>query len=170
LNSASQAASLLNGELTERVAQRLLAGPQAKSILRQDVLSRGMRDLQLGGNETILYADLVVETARQVKVTHLQQQNLYGITCDSWSAEFAATFCNELTASLDDQSPRAISPQAGGEPAHAIDAALQPGIQIYPHWYLQGSVGLAVGCLAGFLVGFVKRPTKPVQENEVAAE
>jgi capsular polysaccharide biosynthesis protein len=121
-----------------------------------------MRDLHLGGNETILYADLVSETARKIKVARLQPQNLYAITCDSWSAQFAATFCNALTTTLDDQSPGAISSPENPEPARTVDAALQPGVQVYPRWYLQGSVGLAVGCLVGFLCGFFKRlPSKP---------
>lgn len=156
--SGSREASLLNGELAEKVAEGLLARPHTDPILRQDVLSKGLRDLHLGGSEPILYADLVAETVRQVKVTHLQPQNLYEVTCDSWDAQFAATFCNELTDSLNDQPSIAISSQDGAEPARTIDAALRPGIMVYPHWYLQGSVGLGVGCLVGFLVGFVKRP------------
>jgi hypothetical protein len=149
------------------VAERLLAQPH-KPILRQDVLSRGLRALHLGGNETILYANLVAETARQVKVTHLQPQNLYAITCDSWSAQFAATFCNELTDSLNDQpSGGAIST---AEPARTIDAALGPGKQIYPRWYLIGSLGLAIGCLVGVLLGFVQRPLpQSIQETDLVA-
>jgi capsular polysaccharide biosynthesis protein len=123
-----------------------------------------MRDLHLGGNEIILYADLVSETARQTKVTHLQPQNLYAITCDSWNAQFAATFCNELTASLNDQPPGATSSQ---EPARTIDAALQPGTQVYPRWYLQGSIGLAVGCLIGLLWAVLRRPSKSIEEKDV---
>jgi hypothetical protein len=162
--------SLLNGELTEKVAERLLAWPEAKPILRQDVVSRGMRDLHLGGNETILYADLVSETARQIKVMPLQEQNLYAITCDSWSAEFAATFCNELTASLDDSSSGAISSQENPGPARVIDAALQPGIQVYPRWYLQGTVGLSVGLLVGLLASFFGRPTSnPTHDDDIVA-
>jgi hypothetical protein len=167
LHSGSRGESLLNGGLTEKVAQRLLAQPHTEPILRQDVLSRGMRDLRLGGNETILYADLVAETARQVKVTHLQPQNLYAVTCDSWSAQFAATFCNKLTDSLVDQSPAAIPTQEGAEPARIVDAASQAGSLIYPHWYIQGSAGLAGGCLVGVLLGFVKRSgSKPVENND----
>jgi hypothetical protein len=164
--SGSQDQSLLNGELKEKVADRLLAWPHPKPILRQDVLSRGMRDLHLGGSEPILYADLVAETARQVKVTHLEPRKLYELTCDSWDAQFAAAFCNEMTNSLDDQAAGAISSREGAGPARTIDAALRPGSQVYPHWYLQGSAGLAVGCLLGALTGFVKRPvSKPVQQN-----
>jgi hypothetical protein len=171
LHSGSRGESLLKGELTEKVAQRLLAQPHTEPILRQDALSRGMRDLKMGGNETILYADLVAETVRQVKVTHLQPQNLYEVTCDSWSAQFAATFCNELTGSLVDQPSAATSSQQGVEPARIVDAASQAGNLIYPHWYLQGSAGLAGGCLVGVLLGFVKRSgSKPVEGNNLPTQ
>ncbi len=126
---------------------------------------RGMRVLHLGGNETILYADLVAQTARRVKVKHLQPQNLYAITCDSWSAQFAATFCNELTDALNDQPSGAIS-----EPARTIDAALRPGKEVYPRWYLLGFTGLTDGCLAGVLLAFIRRPeSKPVEGYDLGA-
>ena len=157
LHSGSRGESLVNDGLTEKVAQRLLAWPHTEPILRQDVLSRGMRDLHLGGTESILYADLVAETARRVKVAHLPPQNLYEVTCDSWSAQFAAIFCNQLTGSLVEQASAAIPPPESTEPARIVDAASQAGSMVYPHWYLQGFAGLAGGCLIGILVGFVKR-------------
>jgi hypothetical protein len=158
----SQDAALMSGELTKQVAERMLERPHAKPILRQDMISRGMRLLHLGGNETILYADLVAQTAHRVKVTHLQPQNLYAITCDSWSAQFAATFCNELTDLLNDQVG------GGAERARTIDAALRPGREVYPHWYLLGSAGLADGCLVGVLLGFRRRPMlKPIAEDDL---
>jgi hypothetical protein len=171
LNPGSQDSSPLKEELKEKVADRLLAWPHPKPILRQDVLSRGMRDLHLGETEPILYADLVAETARQVRVTHLEPQNLYAITCDSWDARFAAIFCNELTNSLDaDQPSGATSSPESAAPGRTIDAAVRPGNQVYPHWYLQGSAGLAIGCLLGVLVGFIKRPSKPAPEDDPHTE
>jgi hypothetical protein len=168
LYSGSRGESLLNGGLTEKVAQRLLAQPHSDAVVRQDVLSRGMRELHLGGNETILYADLVAETAAQVKVTHLPPQDLYAVTCDSWSAQFAAIFCNQLTGSLIDQPSAAIPSPEGTEHARIVDAASQPGSPVYPRWYLQGFVGLASGCLIGVLLGFVKRPElRPVKGNDL---
>ncbi len=162
-----QESAFRNGELTEKVAERLLALPHQNTILRQDALSRGMRDLHLGGSETILYADLVAETARQVNIRQLQPASLYEITCDSWNSRFAATFCNEFINVLDEQPAGATSTQPGIQAARAVDAALGPGIQIYPHWYLSGLAGLVSGCLVGLLVGLVKRPTvKAVPENE----
>jgi hypothetical protein len=153
--------------LAERVAERLLPMPHQNPILRQDTVSRGMRDLHLGGSEPILYADLVAETAHQVTVRQLPSNNLYEITCDSWSPRFATTFCNELVEELDEQLGDALSSPRGVESGHIVDSAIDPGIQIYPHWYLQSLAGLAIGCLVGVSVGFVKRsPTQAVPEEE----
>jgi hypothetical protein len=126
-----------------------------------------MRDLRLGGRESILYAELVAETAQQVKVRQLQPTNFYEITCDSWSSQFAATFCNELTSVLEEQPGGAISSQPGIQPARPVDAALGPGIRIYPHWSLSGLAGVVCGSLVGVIVGFVRRPTgKDIPEKE----
>ena len=150
--------ALRSGEVTQRVAEHLLAGSHPNPILRQDALSRGMRDLELGGRETILYADLVAETAQLVKVRHLQSQNLYEVTCDSWSSQFAATFCNEFIDVLNEEPSDAVFSQPATEPVRSVDTAIGPGVQVYPHWYRQGVLGLAVGTLVGILLGFVKRP------------
>lgn len=164
--SSSEGSPLRNGELTERTAERLLALPHPNPIFKQDALSRGMRDLHLGGNETILYADLVADTAHQVRVRQLPSPNLYEISCDSWSARFATTFCNELMDVLDEQLGGALSSQQGIEPGAIVDKAVGPGIQIYPRWYLVGLAGLAVGCLAGIAVGFVKRPIPDANQEQ----
>lgn len=157
-------ASLRDGRLTEQVAQRLLVRPLGSAILRQDAISRGLRDLHLGGAETILYANLVAATAHQVTVKRIEPQNLYEITCDSWSPQFAATFCNELISVLEEHPS-----QPGADAVRAVDAATGPGIQVYPQWNLQGAAGLAVGTLVGVLLGFVKRPSpKAIAEDENA--
>ena len=162
-----QHASLLSGELTEEVAELLLVLPNQKPILRQDALSRGMRVLHLGGSEPILYAELVAETAHRVKIRRLPSSNLYDITCESWSARFAMTFCNELIEVLDERFGNAQSSPRGFESADIVDSAIDPEIQVYPRWYLQGFTGLTVGCLVGISVGFVKRsPTQAAREGE----
>jgi hypothetical protein len=149
--------SLRSGKLTQQAAQRLLLLPHPAPMLRQDALSRGMRDLGLGGNETILYAGLVSETAQQVKVHPLPTPSLYEITCDSWSSQFAATFCNQLVDTVEQQASDPSGIQPGGGSAHKVDADAGPGIQIYPHWYLQGIGGFACGCFLGALFGLFKR-------------
>jgi hypothetical protein len=170
LRSGPQDASSLSRELIEKVAVRLLALPQQNTLLRQDALSRGMRDLHLGGSEPLLYADLVVQTAFRVKVRQLPSTNIYEITCDSWSPRFATTFCNELIDVLDQQLGGALSSRRGIGSARIVDSAIDPGIQVYPRWYLQGFTGLLAGCLVGVSVGFVKRnPEQGVQEMQDSA-
>lgn len=166
IDAGSPAYAVVSGELPGQVSELLLERPHPNPILRQDVLSRGMRELHLGGNQTILYADLVAETARQVKVRRLISPHVYEITCESWSAQLATTFCNELLGMLDRQ-PQSQSPSSRGTGlAHTIDEAVGPGVQVYPHWYWQSLAGLVIGCLAAVLLGFLKRAEPEPDSHE----
>ncbi len=155
--SASIPAALRSGAFSRRVADQLLAEPNPVRLLKQDALSRAMRDLHLGGNEPILYADLVSDTARRVKITPVAAQDVYEITCESWSAQFAATFCNQVLDLLHREPVNGISAQASAASIQTIDAAVAPGVQISPHWFLQSVLGFACGCVAGVLLWFMKR-------------
>lgn len=157
---------LISGDLTTQVSKYLLDRPHPSPLLKQDALSRGMRDLKMGGNETILYADLVVDTAHRVHVRRLEASDVYEVTCDSWNAQFATTFCNQLLSTLFNPSQNPGSSARPPSTPHPIDAAVGPGVQIYPHWYLQGVAGLVLGFLAGFVLGFVKRAESPDAETE----
>jgi hypothetical protein len=152
--SGSEEEMLRDGTLTQRVGQRLLLQPHSNPILRQDALSRALRDLDIGGRETILYASLVADTEHEVKIRSLQTPGVFEITCDSWSSQFAATFCNALVDTIDQQT--------GETSARKIDAAVSPGLQIYPRWSLQSILGLACGCILGALYGLIRyaRPAK----------
>jgi hypothetical protein len=161
--SSSEEELLRSGKLTEQVTKRFLLQAYPNPMFRQDVLSRGLRDLHIGGRDTILYATLVVETARRVKVRQLQTQGLYEITCDSWSSQFAAAFCNELGKVMDQQLLELPGSQLRANPTHKSDTAVGPGIQILPHWYLGGAIGFAGGCLIAALLGLVKpRRSAPI--------
>ena len=167
LRPSSIEGSLRDGELIGDVAQRLLLQPHTNPILREDALSRGMRDIHLGGMDPILYADLVGETSHSVNVRRLDSQNLYEITCDSWSPQFASTFCNALITALQEQPSGPTESSAETQSARAVDEATGPGLQIYPHWYLISAAGLAIGCLVGILLGFVQRSKpEPTEETE----
>ena len=157
---------LTSGDLTTQVSKYFLDRPHPSPLLKQDALSRGMRDLKMGGTETILYADLVVDTAHRVHVRRLEASDVYEVTCDSWNAQFATTFCNQLLSALFNPAQNTGSSARTPSTPHPIDAAVGPGVQIYPHWYLQGLAGLVVGCLAGFALGFVKRAESPAAETE----
>jgi hypothetical protein len=153
----SQLATLRNGTLAGEVAKRLLLRSHGRPILRQDAVSRGLRDLHLGGTEPILYADLVAETAEHVKVRRVETQNVYEISCDSWSPQMATTFCNELTAVLEGPSTSTLGTQPADVLVHTVDAATGAGTQIYPRWFFVGFVGLMAGILVGSLVGLIKQ-------------
>ena len=149
-------------QLTDVVAERLLALPHPDPILKQDAISRGMRDFHLGQSEPILFADLVDETAHNVKIRPLQSNNLYEITCDSWSAQFAATFCQALTDALDEQ---ALSGELPATFLRTVDAVIGPGVQIYPQWYLLGGIGLTIGCLGGLWLAFSRPKSRDASEE-----
>ena len=166
IDAGSPAYAVVSGELPGQVSELLLGRPHPNPLLKQDVLSRGMRELHLGGNQTILYADLVAETARQVKVRRLISPHVYEITCESWSAQLATTFCNELLGVLG-QQPQSQSPSSRGTAlARTIDEAVGPGVQVYPHWYWQSFAGLVIGCLAAVLLGFLKRAEPEADSHE----
>ncbi len=139
--ATSDDAPLKLDQLTNVVVARMLAEPYSGPILRQDVLSRARRDLHLGDSDPIPYANLVAETAGNIKTRQLSLRNLHEITCESWSAQFATAFCTAMVEALQEQ----IAAESSLPPASSVDAA----VQVYPHWYLQGLLGLTVGCLAG---------------------
>lgn len=147
---------LHSGKLTQQVEEHFLLRTHANPIFRQDVLSRGMRALHLGGDETILYATLVSETGRQVNVRELEPKGLYEITCDSWNSQFAIIFCNELGDEIGRQLSGQQDTNHAGIFVPKVEAATGPGVQIFPHWYLLAIIGFGGGCLAGALLGFAQ--------------
>jgi|GEM_PF-6893579 len=146
---------LRSGKLTEAVAEHLLFQTRGNAMFREDALSRGMRDLGIGGREKILYATLVADTAQHVRVHKLPTEGLYEITCDSWSAQLAVAFCSDLQNAADVRKYR--DPQQGAGSA----------IQILPHWYLIGALGFLSGCLLAMLLGLVGPRRASVASDEV---
>ena len=88
---------LQSDSLLDRVKENLTARPHPDFIVRNDLLSRIQRVLHLGGNQRVPYEDLLNETAAGVKIKPMGITQLVEITCDSWDAQFAASFCNTLT-------------------------------------------------------------------------
>ena len=88
---------LESDSLLDRVKIRLTAQAHPDYILRDDLLSRLQRALHLGGTKRIAYAALLDETAEGVKIKPMGITQLVEVTCDSWDAKFAASFCNTLT-------------------------------------------------------------------------
>jgi succinoglycan biosynthesis transport protein ExoP len=87
---------LQSDTLLERVVDKLMAAPHPKTVEQDDLISTLQRSLHLSHSQPLLYEDLVDFTAKSVKIKPLGVTRLVEITCDSWSAPFAATFCNNM--------------------------------------------------------------------------
>ena len=83
--------------LLDRTVDHLKAGPHPAALDRQDLVSKLKRSFRLSHGQDLAYDDLVDDTAKRVKVKPLGITRLVEVTCDSWDARFAATFCNTLT-------------------------------------------------------------------------
>ena len=83
--------------LLDRTVDRLKAEPHPSALDRQDLVSKFKRSFHLSHGQDLSYDDLVEDTAKRVKVKPLGITRLVEVTCDSWDAHFAATFCNTLT-------------------------------------------------------------------------
>lgn len=93
----TQVKLLESDSLQDRVQAKLASEQHPEYVLRNDLLSRMERKLHLGGKAEISYDALVAETAASVKVKPMGITQLVEVTCDSWNADFAASYCNTLT-------------------------------------------------------------------------
>ena len=83
--------------LLDRTVAHLKAEPHPAALDRQDLVSQLKRSFHLSHGQDLAYNDLVDDTAMRIKVKPLGITRLVEVTCDSWDARFAATFCNTLT-------------------------------------------------------------------------
>ncbi len=83
--------------LLDRTVDHLKAAPHPAALDRQDLVSQLKRTFHLSHGQDLAYNDLVDDTAKRVKVKPLGITRLVEVTCDSWDAQFAASFCNTLT-------------------------------------------------------------------------
>ena len=92
----------------ERVAQ----GEHPAFLQRNDLLSQMQRGLHLGRPEPIPFGVALEEAAKNVKVKPLGVTRLVEITCESWSPELAARFCNEMETTFQDNDMETRSSEA----------------------------------------------------------
>jgi succinoglycan biosynthesis transport protein ExoP len=111
-NIQTQIKLLQSDTLLGRTVSRLEAQSHPAFIERDDLLSRLRRTLHLPRSEPLSYLDLISATAKSVKVKPLGLTRLVEITCDSWNAEFAAKFCNTLTAEYKEEDLETRSNEA----------------------------------------------------------
>ncbi len=73
------------------------------SLEREDLVSAVKRSLHLPGDKPVPGQALLAYTAKRVTVKPVGLTRLVEVTCDSWSAAFAAGFCNSLTREFANQ-------------------------------------------------------------------
>ncbi len=92
--------------------QRIRETEHPAFVERGDLLSRLERTLHLGNAAPIPYDVALADAARNVKVKPLGVTRLVEITCDAWSPELAARFCNELSTTYQENDLSARSSEA----------------------------------------------------------
>ena len=102
-NLQTQIKLLQSDTLLDAVKDRLLAEPHPESIPKNDLVSRIARALHMGGGETLAYETLVEDTAQRLKVKPLGLTRLVEVTCVAYDPKFAATFCNAITRTFEEQ-------------------------------------------------------------------
>ena len=94
---------LLQSEsLLERTVKHVELDPHPKYIEQMDLASRLERTLHLVRSKQISYQDLVDDAAEHVTVKPIGVTRLVEITCDSWNADFSASFCNKLVQQFEE--------------------------------------------------------------------
>ena len=111
-NLQTQIRLLQSDTLIQQVIDHLLAEPHPAVVPKSDLLSQTLRSIHLGGRETIPYTLLVNDTAQRVKVKPLGLTRLVEITCDSWDASFAASFCNTLSSTFEQEDLKSRAAEA----------------------------------------------------------
>ncbi len=111
-NLQTQIRLLQSDTLMEATVNKILAEPHPDAIEREDLLSRLERMAHLGAPAPIPYEFALRDTAGQVKVKPLGLTRLVEITCDGWSAELTARFCNNLSTTFQEQDLQTRSAEA----------------------------------------------------------
>ncbi len=111
-NLQTQIKLLESDTATEATVARIRGMEHPAFVERNDLLSQLQRTLHLGHPEPIPYDEAVADAAQNVRVKPLGVTRLVEITCDAWSPELAARFCNQLEATFQENDLQARSAEA----------------------------------------------------------
>ena len=101
-NLQTQIKLLQSETLITQASERLLTQPHPQSIPEEDLRSRMLRAVHIGGRQTLPYALLVADAATRVKVKPMGLTRLVEITCESYDPNFSAKFCSMLTRTFEE--------------------------------------------------------------------
>ena len=111
-NLQTQIKLLESDTLRSSTVARLTREAHPEFLERGDLLSRLRRALHLGQAEAIPYSVALDDAAKAYKIKPLGLTHLVEVTCDAWSPEMAARFCNELVATYEESDQQARSSEA----------------------------------------------------------
>ncbi|HEX4166825.1 MAG TPA: polysaccharide biosynthesis tyrosine autokinase [Bryobacteraceae bacterium] len=94
---------LQSDTLRERTVNAIARDGAVSAQQREDLFSSLRRSLHLPGDTPVTKQELLGFTAKHLLVKPVGLTRLVEVTCDSWSANFAAEFCNRLTAEFANQ-------------------------------------------------------------------
>ena len=111
-NLQTQIKLLQSDSLMQATVAHIMADPHPAFVEKKDLLSRILRATHLDKSEPLSYAGMVSDASLRVKVKPIGMTRLVEITCDSWSPELSAKFCNTLTTTFQDQDLQTRSSEA----------------------------------------------------------
>ncbi len=94
---------LQSDTLRERTVEAIKRAGTAAALEPEDLISNLKRTLHLPGGKPVSQSAILDFTAKKVAVKPVGLTRLVEVTCDSWSARFAAEFCNSLTREFANQ-------------------------------------------------------------------
>lgn len=111
-NLQTQIKLLQSDTLLRDTVARMRGEPHPAFLQRNDLLSVLQRTLHVGRTEPIPYEKALEDTSQRLKVKPLGVTRLVEITCDAWSPELAARFCNDLASTFQDNDLQTRSAEA----------------------------------------------------------
>lgn len=111
-NLQTQIKLLQSDTLIQETIDRMLALPHPALLPRDDLFSDLLRKLRMGNVAPIPYKTALENTAKRLKVKPLGLTRLVEITCDSWSPQLSAEFCNNLITTYQEQDLQVRSQEA----------------------------------------------------------
>ena len=112
INLQTQIRLLQSDTLLGMTIDRMMALPHPVSLEREDLISQVRRKLHLGNPQPITYQKALAESAHDLKVKPLGLTRLVEVTCQGWSPELAASFCNNLITTYEAQDMQVRSSEA----------------------------------------------------------
>ncbi len=111
-NLQTQIKLLQSDTLVQQTMDHMLAQPHPDVIERDDLFSKLLAAVHLGDVAPIPYKTALLNTAQHLKVKPFGLTRLVEITCQGWTPQLAASFCNNLITTYEEQDLQVRSQEA----------------------------------------------------------